>query len=421
MFLSQKKDKKLSRAIMMYFVLQDLNFTIKSCFSLADTPIASIISIGIGLIIAFIFVKNAKILLERSKTIIRKSYLLFIAIYLISCLFAINRGEPYGVILKESALWTLFFWIPIGLFAYSVSDKRILYDEVYKLSYVRSAILLFYFVWNVIAGIHMDDSQTDYSMYFSYALILPLLLHIDKLLRGFTWPLFLLVSVELTAILILGSRGTLLCLITYFLLRFLFEKSTNKQNIRNVFLLAVFVAILAVIGRNMDFLNSVGLSSRILTYADAGEVTNLSGRDELWTKTLLMISEKPLLGYGLGGEYHTLSVFSYMMGWTEELIISSTSPHNGFLEMLVCFGIPFGVFVSFYIVSRIFFVRKTKDIVIKNFAIILFSVYIIPSFTVGDGVFIKPGIAFFIYLMISLKKQYEQNQFNLHKGVSSAA
>lgn len=419
MTLSQKQDVKLSRAIMIYFILQDLNFTIKSCFSLVDSPISSLLSIGIGLIIAFVFVKNIKVVLGRSKSIARKSYMLFIAVYLVSCMLSISRGEPFTVILKDSALWTLCFWIPIGLLAYSVSDKRILYNEVYKLSFACSAILLFYFFWNVLAGLSMKDGQTDYSMHFSYALVLPLLLHIDRVLNRFSWPLFILFAIELGAILILGSRGTVLCILSYFLIRFLAEKSSAKQKFRNILLLAVGFLILAVISRNMDALNNIGLSSRILNYADAGEVTDLSGRDILWAQTFSMISEKPLLGYGLGGEYYTLSVFSYKTGMSEDLIISSTSPHNGFMELLVCFGIPLGILISLYILSRIFIVRKVADITIRNFAIILFSVFVIPSFTVGDGVFVKPGIAFFIYLMISLKKQYEQNQLTLHKGVSA--
>lgn len=419
MALSQTKDVKLSRAIMIYFVLQDLNFTIKSCFSLEDTPISGLISIIIGLIIAFVFAKNIKVVLERSKRIVRKSYLLFIAIYLVSCILSVTRGEPFGVILKESALWTLCFWIPIGLLAYSVSDKKVLYNEVYRLSFVCSAILLFYFFWNVLAGLSMKDGQTDYSMHFSYALILPLLLHIDRLLGRFSWSLFIMFAIELGAILILGSRGTVLCLLSYFLIRFLTEKSSIKQKIRNILFLGVGFVILAVIGRNMDALNNIGLGSRLLSYADAGEVTDLSGRDILWAQTLSMITEKPILGYGLGGEYYSLSVFSYKTGMSEDLIITSTSPHNGFLELLVCFGIPLGILISLYIISRIFFVRRVTDIAVRNLAIILFSVYIIPAFTVGDGVFIKPGVAFFIYLMISLKKQYEQNQLTLHKGVSA--
>ena len=361
--------------------------------------------------------KNLKVVIARDKNVVRNSYLLFLVVYLISCFLSVTRGEPFLVILKESALWTLCFWIPIGLFAYSVCDKRVLYNEVYKLSYIRSAILLFYFLWNILAGISAKDGHSEYSMHFSYALILSLLLHIDKLLRSFSWKLFLLFGIELAAILILGSRGTLLCILSYFLIRFLVEKSSVKQKIRNILFLSVGFFILSVIAGNMDALNSVGLSSRIVAYGEAGEVTDLSGRDVLWAQTLSMISENPLIGYGLGGEYYSLSLFIYKMG-ADELVITSTSPHNGFMEMLVCFGIPIGIFISLYIISRIFYIRRISDITVKSLVIIFFSVFIVPAFTVGDGIFVKPGIAFYIYLMISIKSQYEKVKFNIRKGVS---
>lgn len=417
MALSQVKDVKLSRAIMIFFILQDFNFTIKSCFSLVGTPISSLISICGGLIIAFTFLRNLKVVIKRSKKAVAYSYLLFIAVYLISCLMAVSRSEPISVIIKESALWTLCFWLPIGLLTFSVSDKSILYNEVYKLSFVRSAILLFYFFWNVWAGLSMKDGQTDYSMHFSYALILPLLLHIDRLLSRFSWELFILFAIELGAILILGSRGTMFCLLSYFLIRFLAEKSSIKQKIRNLIFLGIGFLILTIIGRNMDALNNIGLGSRLLSYADAGEVTDLSGRDVLWAQTLSMISENPLIGYGLGGEYYSLSLFIYKTG-ADELVITSISPHNGFMGMIVCFGIPLGLLISIYIISLIFIVRRINNLTVKNLAIILFSVFIVPALSVGDGIFIKPGIAFFIYLMISIKSQYEKDKFNFRKGVS---
>ncbi len=420
MTLLEKNDVKLSRAIMVFFILQDFNFTIKSCFSLEGTPISSLISICVGLIIAFTFLKNLKVVIKRSEKAVAYSYLLFIAVYLISCLMAVSRGEPISVILKQSALWTFCFWVPIGLFAFSVSDKSILYNEVYKLSFIRSAILLFYFIWNVLAGISMKDGHSDYSMHFSYALIFSLLLHIDKLLRSFSWQLFILVAIEFSAILILGSRGTILCIVSYFLIRFFAEKTTFKQKISNISLLLVGFLLLVLISKNMGALNSIGLDSRFLSYAEAGVVTDLSGRDELWAKTYLMVSDKPFLGYGLGGEYYTLSIFAYQMGADYDLVISDTSPHNGFMEMIVCFGIPLGLLISIYIISLIFIVRRINNLTVKNLAIILFSVFIVPAFSVGDGIFIKPGIAFFIYLMISIKIQYEKDHFNFRKGVSPA-
>ena len=403
--LVKNTDKKLSLAIVWFFVLQDFNALIKTIMP-AQSIISSSSSILVGLIIIAIFSSNLLSIL-RTK-IVKKSFLLFLVIYLLTIAYAAFRNEPFGVIIKESALWTFAFWIPIGVFAYCIEDKRTLLNDFYRFSFIRSALMLAVFFWFVFAG--HNETDKDYNMYFSYSLVVPLLLHLDKQFSKGSAMLLLLVLLEFLAIIMYGSRGALLCILSYFVFR-LVVFSSPKQRIKNIFYLLLGVGVVYFLLGHLSMAENFGLHSRILEKAEAGET--LSGRDYIWLEGVALIKEYPLLGLGIGGEFYQMSVNSFnhlYYLYKDTLVISSTTPHNGFLELMLCFGIPLGIIVSFYILGKISVIKYINDNSIKSFVVVLFSVYIIPAFTVGDGIFVKPGIALFLYLALSLKNNYNRRR-----------
>lgn len=406
--LTMQKDKQLSLAIIYFFILQDLNATVKTILSDYDL-LSSWSSVFVGLIIMTLFSRNLFFLLHKSVT--RSSYLLFSFLYLLTIIYSIIRGEPFDVIIYESALWTLAFWIPIGLFAYYIEDKNVLVKDFYKYSFIRSAFMLIIFFWFVFVG--HDEGDKDYNMYFSYSLVIPLLLHLDQQLKKGSIFLMFLLFLEFSAIILYGSRGAILCVLSYFIFRMFFISNT-KQRFLNFIYVIVGIGIVLVIINYINVFEDLGLHSRIIEKSQAGEAT--SGRDLIWLEGVALILDNPFIGLGIGGEFYQMSVncYNHIYYYLDKpLSISSTTPHNGFLEMMLCFGIPIGLFVSFYILSKIFVIKFIEDKALKSFIVILFSAYLVPAFTVGDGVFVKPGIALFLYLALSLKKMKKDNKITV--------
>lgn len=400
-------DKKLSFGVMFIFIIQALNLFIQTVLP-EDSFLVSYSSIICASSASIVIYKNLKIVYRKNYHLLKKSYMLFFGLYLISVLYSIYRNEPVISILKDSALWTFFYWLPTGLFAYTISDKRILLSKIYRLSFVITALMLSIFAWYILIGSKND--AVDYNMQFSYILVFPLIIHIDKILRKFSSKILILVIIEFAAILLYGARGSLFCIASFFILKFLFSRNTAKQKFIYILVLLVAIGTMFLINNNMSVLSNFGLNSRFLSYASEGEVTFTSGRDIVWLEALSMIQNRPLLGYGIGGEYYEMSIRMDKYLFNDYLVISSTSPHNGFLEMIMCFGYPIGIIVSLYILSRLKAVKIIADDQLKCFLLILFSVYIVPSFTVGDGIFIKSGIALFIFLSNSLIKKNSRRE-----------
>lgn len=111
---------------------------------------------------------------------------------------------------------------------------------------------------------------------------------------------------------LLGSRGPTLCLLAHVLMCVCIA---NNADFRKKLLVAAVVAglvivvletgvhqsILSLLG---DWMKSNGFSSRVINYLISGEViSQTSGRDLIYVRLLDLLEDRPLLGYGLFGEW----------------------------------------------------------------------------------------------------------------------
>src|SRR5690606_4593767 len=124
----------------------------------------------------------------------------------------------------------------------------------------------------------------DYSMSLSYYMLLPALLYLNRFIERFNIFSFLLFIISLIIIISLGSRGALLCVGVYAILKIIrFDlKSTRKAFI---FRITVLISILVGIFKFQNILiflenqlTKYGLSSRTLTLLQQDTI-HLSGRD----------------------------------------------------------------------------------------------------------------------------------------------
>lgn len=157
------------------------------------------------------------------------------------------------------------------------------------------------------------------------------------------------------SLIVSGTRGPLICVaITFVLWTFLYQKKVTTKIcavitalIAGAFTLTdAFNTLLAMIDKA---LKNVGIDNlRILDYIYANTITDSSGRQEIYGVVWEKIIEKPVFGYGIGGD---------------RSLINHAYTHNLILEILCHFGFLVGgialVSLVYWVATSIF--SKNQD------------------------------------------------------------
>lgn len=398
-----KWDKRISWALMWSFIGNALNYFIKSIFPLSSS-MWNLLSLVIAVTILAAYVLCLREVWKRVSQVLVYSVLIFGVIYGISILLSFLRGEPINII-QESARSTYLFYIPAGVFAVAVIDKSILYRIMLKASYLLSAMMLFRVFVNY-NPLYASVEGYEYSMSFGYIIIVPTLLHFHEFLRSRRTVLFFLFIIELFAIILYASRGVLLSVFAIVIYESLLGmKRGPKKTFFIILMSGLAVGYLqfgdSLLNSTLGALESRGLQSRTLYMLSQDAIDSDSGRDYLYKLSYKMIGEKPLLGWGVGGECYEFNKYLH----NDEANIACTS-HNGILQAMVQLGIPLGLLLSFLIILPIFKARKIPDDYLRSIIVVYFCAYAVPCVTFSSGFLVQPQIAIYMYLYyISYKKQ----------------
>jgi O-antigen ligase len=216
-----------------------------------------------------------------------------------------------------------------------------------------------------------------YSMSLSYYLLLPALLYLDKLFSKFEISIFLLFVLTLLIIIIFGSRGPLVALLSFFIIRIIrIDRSNKVSQIVYHSLIVLFSLILAINFRSIlikfnEFLNDFGIRSRTVTLF-LSDALNTSGRDVIYRVALDRIAAQPFFGYGLTGDRVFIDRLYYA--------------HNIFLEITLNFGlligIPIVMFVLYIILVSIFSYTDLRS----NTVLIWFALSFVPLMFSGSWI-----------------------------------
>lgn len=406
-YLSKITDEKISKSIVFFFLLQDINASLKNIFEFSD-DLSRLISMGTGLLILFFLMRSFTSVWKRKHRLLIQTILLFTLLYGVSIIQTkYIRGEDIGLLLTDSALWTFAFWIPIGVYTSAIEDYSILYKTLLKYSWLITFFLLITFVWFYLVG--SKQGSDEYNMFFSYALVLPLLFHLNEYIVSKKKIYGIVALIQISAILLYGSRGAFLCIAGFFILKMFLGKLSGVERKQYIFLFIFISLLLIYLFINNSALEALGFKSRLIQKMSDGEAT--SGREYVWQAGAYLISVRPLFGYGIGGEFYQMSMICEMLTGVMIEEYSSLTPHNGFLQLMLNFGIPIGFVVSLYILLSLKRIKLVSNHHIKDLIIILFATYILPSFIVSDGIFIKPGIAVYLFFVSQIKsRRYEYSK-----------
>lgn len=395
-------DIRLSWTSTMFFIGSAANAAIKLVFSLS-TSFSSLLSIITGLVILSSYALCFKEMLRRSSNLFWKSVIVFFFVYAFSAIIILIHGDPLGQMIKGTAFLTFAWWIPTGVMACSVKDKSILYNVWVKASFIISFFALIIFAY------HRPDEEStggyEYNMFFGNCIILPLLIQMDYFTKNKKLWLLLLVILEAGAMILFAHRGVILSLIFYLLYKIAFEsKSVVKRVLGFIFIALSFVILTSSIQTLAEYavkvLDVFDIQSRTLDVIAGGAFTETSGRDGIWELCREMIKEHPIFGWGLGGEYYEIGTKWGGVSY-EDITASAYHPHNGILQNLVCFGIPVGLIITYFLLKPLLHLKRTKDVNVHDLLVIFSSAAVIPICVSSANFFTTPSVAIYLYLFYS--------------------
>lgn len=358
--MNLKMDKYLSYLIGIQFVLTASQYVIQM-FIPVDSSLRLLISLVFNGVLAVLIMLVFKYVLERNLFFILMTYIIAIMFLLINILFFPQNK----MFIQDIQLELLLSGLISFVYVYAIKDYSTLIKSLYISGFLVAIIsIIIYFLKIFILG------DSSYSIYFSYLVIFAVIINLDKFLytkKGFLTALLIIFNIGI--VLHVGSRGAILCLITYLILSLIFRsnyKVTSKVLI-SLFLISAYTFYKEILIGLNELLSLFGIYSRTLTSLTRENIY-LSGREFIYENTINAINENLLTGIGLAGD---------------RLINNGTYSHNIVLELLATFGIFIGSLLL--LILLFLFIRAcifNKDPNGKVLCIIYFS-YAIPMLMVS--------------------------------------
>lgn len=348
-----EEDRLYCGCIAFYFALQVLN-TVLQNWLIGNTFLAMIIRFGTYGCGALILLNIMGRKRNFFALLIAES---FVSLVFLLSLLAGNIHESDWFDVYQTIAMT---YIPLSIAAYSIKNYNLLMGYLYKVAIASVPILI------AVAIFSYGSWETSYNMTLGYMMVFSALI----LLSQFTVDnkiYNIIIAVLLgTFILFIGSRGPFICIVAFFLIELLLSERYGKRKKAAIMILSIIA--LSVLWTNLDktvlvvyqISRNLGFESRSIFLLMQGEaITHDSGRGAITGQYIQLIKNKPILGYGVMGQ------------WIRE----GMYPHNIVLEFLMSFGIPLGMLLIGAIVAILTRAVKQKNNLYYNAMVILFTSY----------------------------------------------
>lgn len=387
---SKKDDKIVCEALFSQFIILMMQYVALRVFNVKGTSKEFIVIIPFIIIVGLFFIRALPIVLKRNGILFVLSYTFSIIIFCLHCLMFPNNIKHINSIIFS------FFGIclPSFIYSYSIEDYDILYDTLRKVSYIN--FVLGVFVFYLIAFKNLNKGV--YSMGFSYYFLLPCLFFIYEFFEKRTIKYFIFTLISILIILAVGSRGPILSIGIYIIIEIF--NNFKKERLFTIFLVLLIGIVILIYFHEIalylyEFLSKHGIYSRTLYLFLQEDDIHLSNRDYIYNSAINLILEHPTLGIGIAGDRYYFDTYA----------------HNLFLEIMLDYGIIFGLIISIiliYIFLRsTFLLSKDKSF---DFIKILFCIGIVPLMISSSYL---TSAWFWIYIGITVKYlKFKKSRFN---------
>lgn len=358
------EDEKISLAILSPFFILSLQYIVLVLFNLMESNVGLKIQMITKILVGLIYLLVFPTVFKRNKIVLILTYLSVGFIFLLHyTLFVENR------IYMRDLIFPLFFMcLPAFIYTLSLNNFKIFKNYTVLISYGIFGISLF-LGFLLISKFRNIGS---YSMTLSYYVLLPAIVYLGDVMNKFSLIKFINFIISLFIIISLGSRGAIMCIIVFFIMKL--SKLKSRMTLKNILCIYVLFCITIICLTSYkeivyylnELLLTFNIESRTLSLFLLDDVY-LSGRNELFSPILHVISENFISGIGIGGD---------------RLILDGIYVHNIFLEILVNYGVFIGGVAIVFLCLLIF-----RSLISNNF-----KKYDLVTFWLSFG---------FIHLMVS--------------------
>ncbi|WP_077369206.1 O-antigen ligase family protein [Anaerosalibacter sp. Marseille-P3206] len=381
------EDKKISIAIMSSFVILTIQYLILIYFNLIGTFNGNRIQILSKIIVGLFYIIVLPTVLKRNKFKFVIAYFISIFIFLLNYIFF----RENWVYLKTIIFPFFFTSLPSLIYSYSINDWNVLKDVMKKTS-------LIVFIVGFIIGVLVFSNRASvgtYSMSLSYYMLLPTIVYMDKIIEKFNFKSLIVVLISLLIILAVGSRGAIMCIGVFIILKFITTK--KKLNFKTILMYLIIIALIitfllfldTILENLYNFLLRFGIHSRSIQLFLQDDL-HLSGRDYLYKRMVDETKANPLFGIGLAGDR------AIMNGYV----------HNLILELIGNFGLIVGVLIITFLGVITFKVLFSKNKKVSGFMAIWFCIGVV-HLMVSSSYLID--FKFWIFLGLSLRATFDKN------------
>ncbi len=350
-----KDDKKISIALMATFVTLTAQYFILVFFDLSGLNVSSRIQLLSKGVVAMVFLYALPSVLKRSRIKFFVIYMLTTIVLLFHYLI-FEGNRPY-ITDKMIPIFTMS--LPGFIYASCIRDFA-----VFKSTMKKAANVVFFIGLLLTLLIFTGRASIgSYSMAFSYYMLLPAIMFTDDFLDKFSFKMLAFDILSIIIILSLGSRGAILCIMVFTLLKF-FRRNAKLSNVRligDLSLIVVALIMLIYLDQILvylyGFIGKFGINSRTLRIF-LSQGLYLSGRDTIYESIVSEILKHPLFGIGIGGDRN---------------VLGGAYAHNILIEIIANYGIPLGIVVILFIFINILKALLRKDPFDYSIAIIWLS------------------------------------------------
>lgn len=402
--LEERNDERVSQFVGAFFISSTANMTMKTILPIPE-EMWSLVSLMWGLFIVFFMLRGIGTVFSRSKSLIVKSLVIFFILFVWSYALITLRGEPAKVLIRDIGIPALVFWLPVGIYVCSVKRMEILYHILLKTSYIITFLLVICFLFRNGAAVNGENASI-YNMFFGYSMAFSSLFQLNEFFRTRKKVFLLLFLFQVVLILLYANRGALLSVGFFVIYKLIFDQGSTTMKIIGITLIIIALAAIMLYMQDLasaavQFLSGYNIESRTLEKMAMSEIAQSDARDELRAIAMKMIDERPILGWGIGGECYTMGM-KYSAG--SELSVGF-SPHNGVLQHMLYFGVFLGNLVNFLLILPLFKLHKIRDQYRHGLILICGSAYFITTLWTSCDILLKPAVAIYIYLVYFYKNR----------------
>ncbi len=363
-------------SIALFYLWQTGNLFVQKCFGgnmLLMLAMYLLLAAGIG-----ISLLNAA---RTQVAYLLLSELIALILYGLSFLY----GNAQTATLFYNLIWTLVICVPIALNIFSIRDL----DRFWRLLYLLAKPMVIILCGMIFLEFHvLKTNLGGYDMPATYALIFYCIILCNAILEKAKIADIIVLLLGLGFDLLRGSRGTYFCFALFVIIKILFDINSSKK--KRILLMcgigAILIGVLAIVALRMYFANGVDselLRFRSLTKLLSGELFRSDARAQLYRYYTELITQKPLLGWGVAG------------GW----INSQNYPHNFFMEVMLAIGILPGVLVFFAMLVGMCYILRGNRTPERT----LFLLYLANIFSLFiSGTFLQ-NTSFFICVCLGIR------------------